>query len=151
MQTYCRKKTGPREFEIHKFNNTILSGADLRIFTYYWKIEHFSQKLKANISRINSPVFSISGLHLRLKAILHHLNRDYLYLQLESLASEVANENSNIILEAGNAFKDIQTQELFKHKIAILDQVSIVVQLYQGSAIIFLLVKGYSNQRSDIT
>lgn len=116
--------TGPRDFEIHKFNNTILSGGDLRIFTYYWKIEQFSIKLKSNISIINSPIFSISGLHLRVKAILNHMNRDYLYLQLEQVKMVENDENTNVILKTGNLFKKIQTNVLFKHKIIILDQVN---------------------------
>lgn len=115
--------TGPRDFEIHKFNNTILSGGDLQIFTYYWKIEQFSIKLKSNTSVINSPIFSISGLHLRVNAYLNHLNRDYLFLQLEQVKIDDNDLTSNIILKTGDFFKKIQTKVLFKHKIIILDQV----------------------------
>lgn len=119
-----RTKTGPREFEIKKLNNTIQLGADLQIFTYYWKIEHFSDKLKSNISTISSPIFSISGLFLRVTATLNHLGRDYLHLQLEQVLSGNGADKSNIILKTGDIFKKIQTKVVFKHKIAILDQVS---------------------------
>lgn len=118
-----RQKSGPRDFEIHRFNNTILSGTDLQIFTYYWKIEQFSAKLKSNVSFIVSPVFSISGLHLRVRATLNHLSRDYLHLQLESVSNNMDDEKSTIILKTGDLFKEIKTKVSFKHKIAILDQV----------------------------
>lgn len=116
-----RPKTGPREYEIHKFNNTILSGTDLEIFTYYWKIEQFSVKLKSNISTLTSPMFSIAGLNLQVKASFNHLGRDYLNLQIEQL--DDGTEKSNIILKAGDMFKKIQSRISFNHKIAILDQV----------------------------
>lgn len=63
------------------------------------------------------------GLHLKIKAILNHLNRDYLYLQLESLPSEALVDDSNVILESGTMFREIETRKLFRHKITILDQV----------------------------
>lgn len=121
-----RTKTGPREFEINKLNNTIQSGSDLQIFTYYWKIEKFSVKLKANISTISSPIFSISGLILRVTATINHLGRDYLYLQLEQVSMEMESKKSNIILQTGNLFEKINTKFAFNHKIVILDQVSCV-------------------------
>lgn len=122
--SFDRYKTGPRDIEIHRFNNTILSGIDLRIFTYYWRIEHFSLKLKSNVSHISSPIFTISGLHVRVKATLNHLHRDYLYLQLESVANDAISDQMNVVLQTGDMFKEIETKVLFKHKIAILDQVS---------------------------
>lgn len=121
---FGRHKTGPRDIEIHRFNNTILSGVDLRIFTYYWRIEHFSQKLKTNITHINSPIFTISGLHLRVKATLNHMSRDYLYLQLEPVANGMMSDQMNVVLQTGDVFQGIETKVLFKHKIIILDQVS---------------------------
>lgn len=121
---FGRSKTGPRDIEIHRFNNTILSGVDLRIFTYYWRIEHFSQKLKANISHINSPIFTISGLHVRVKATLNYMGRDYLYLQLEPVTNGTMSDQMNVVLQTGDMFQGIETKVLFKHKIIILDQVS---------------------------
>lgn len=120
-----RTVTGPRDFEIHKFNNTILSGTDLQIFTYYWNIEQLSAKLKENASVISSPIFSISGLNLRVDAFLNHLHRDFLFLQLEQVeAINAVAENSNVILKTGDLFKKIQTKVMFKHTITILNQVS---------------------------
>lgn len=119
-----RVKTGPRDFEIHKFNNTILSGTDLQIFTYYWKIENFSVKLKSNVTSLASPVFSMAGLYLCVKATLNHLNRDYLYLQLEKVMIKDTSNISNIILKTGDTFKRLDSNESFKHKIIILNQVS---------------------------
>lgn len=51
------------------------------------------------------------------------MRRNYLYLQLEPLSNEMIKNNSNIILETGDLFKEIQTQVLFKHKIVVMDQV----------------------------
>lgn len=61
---------------------------------------------------------------MRVKATLNHLNRDYLYLQLESVANDAITDQMNVILQTGDLFKEIETKVLFKHKIAILDQVS---------------------------
>lgn len=64
------------------------------------------------------------GLNLRVKATLNHLNRDYLYLQLESVPHTVVDDvSSNIILETGDMFKEIETKKFFRHKIVIMDQV----------------------------
>lgn len=132
--------TGPRDFEIHKFNNTILSGADLQIFTYYWKIEQLSTKLKENVSVISSPIFSISGLNLRVDAFLNHLNREFLFLQLEQVvATTVGDDNSNVILKTGDQFKKLQTKVMFKHTITILNQVGttdIISQRFPAKAAI---------------
>lgn len=99
-------------------------GADLQIFTYYWKIEQFSMKLKSNISTISSPIFAISGLFLRVTATFNHLNRELLHLQLEQVSTEKGTAKSNIILKTGDLFEKIQAKNAFKHKIVILDQVS---------------------------
>lgn len=124
INIFFRTKRGPRDFEIQKFNNTILSGADLQIVTYYWKIEQFSVKIKSNISSLNSPMFSISGLALRVKATFNHLGREYLHLQLEQIMTDKDTNKSNFVLKTGNLFKKIETKISFKHKIVILDQVS---------------------------
>lgn len=58
-----------------------------------------------------------------MNAILNHLNRDYLFLQLESVPIDQMADDSNIILETGNMFKEIETKKLFRHKIVIMDQV----------------------------
>lgn len=61
---------------------------------------------------------------MRVKATLNHLNRDYLYLQLETVPNDALSDQMNVVLQTGDMFKEIETKVLFKHKIAILDQVS---------------------------
>lgn len=126
-----RGRTRPRELEVAKFNNTLLRGDEIRIFSYYWRIENFQQRLHDHIGYIDSPVFAIAGLLLQVHATLNHLNRDYLHLQLQSVPSASTKPNqteandysdSNVILETGNMFRDIKTREYFRHKIVILDQ-----------------------------
>lgn len=64
-----------------------------------------------------------------MKATLNHLNRDYLYLQLESVPHTVADDvSSNIILETGDMFKEIETKKFFRHKIVIMDQVMLLCE-----------------------
>lgn len=70
-----------------------------------------------------SPIFRISGLNLRVKATLNHLGREYLYLKLETVSSDHTEGQTNVILAVGDAFKEIKTKVLFKHKITIMDQV----------------------------
>lgn len=139
-----RAKTGPREFEIHKFNNTILSGADLQIYTYYWKIEQFSGKLSSNVTTLTSPIFSIAGFYLQVKASFNHMYRDYLYLQLEQVDADSGMAGSSIVLNTGDMFKKIEAKVAFKHKIIILDQVSSVF-------VFFLLSSKFQIQLEDIT
>jgi hypothetical protein len=55
---------------------------------------------------------------------MNHLNRDYLFLQVEQVSEEYLDKvKSNVILEIGSIFQEIETKKLFKHKIVILDQV----------------------------
>lgn len=95
----------------------------MKIFTYYWRIEHFSSKLKSNVTTIFSPIFTISALNLHVKAILRHLGRDYIFFQIDSIANNQIGDESNVVLATGDAFKEIKTKVLFKHKITVLDQV----------------------------
>ena len=125
LPSAARKPSGPRDFEIHKFNNTILSGKEAQVFTYFWKIENYTEKvqaLKDNSSDLFSPAFVISGFNLRIKATLNHLNRDYLYLRLEEISKEQAHGLSSVILETGDLFHEIETEEAFRYKITVLDQ-----------------------------
>ncbi|GAB0095723.1 mediator of RNA polymerase II transcription subunit 15 [Sergentomyia squamirostris] len=123
LKSLPSKFSSIRESEVHKYNNTILSGQETQIFTYYWKIDHYKEKLKKNITQVESPGFVISAQSLRVKAELNHLKRDYLYLQLEQSPKEVSG-NGSIILETGSIFKEIETKKFFRHKIAILDHTS---------------------------
>ncbi|CAD7005900.1 unnamed protein product [Ceratitis capitata] len=69
--------------EIRKFNNTMLSDSELKVFTYYWKLENFTARIESGHSTlVESPIFSIKGKPLHLVADFQHLNRDFLYLQL---------------------------------------------------------------------
>jgi hypothetical protein len=123
-------RMGLRDFEVYKFNNTIVKSGETKLFTYFWRIEKLKSKLKSSIESLTSPTFSISGLSLRVKATLNHLKRDYIYLQLEQLPT---NEEStpNVVLESGNLFKDIETKKFFRHKIVILNQVRAVYNIYK--------------------
>lgn len=117
--------TGPRDLEIHKFNNTILSGNEIQVFTYFWKIENYTEKMKVhekNSTDLFSPAFVISGFNLRIKASLNHLNRDYLYLRLEELPKNLPTDISSVILETGDLFHEIEASSMFRYKITVLDQ-----------------------------
>lgn len=75
------------------------------------------------MTTISSPVFTISGLNLRVRGTVKNLNRDYLNLQLEKVTKEIlAQTKSNVILATGNMFQAIEPQKLFRHKIIIMDQ-----------------------------
>lgn len=100
-----------------------MSGNEIQIFTYFWKIDNYTDKQTSNKTEIISAVFVISGFNLRVKASLNHLSRDYLYIRLEEVSEDqLAKTNSSIILETGNLFKEIETVKQFRHKIVILDQ-----------------------------
>lgn len=125
MPTSRKILTGPRDFEIHKFNNSILSGNEVQVFTYFWKIENYTQKLKSldrNSTELYSPAFVISGFNLRIKASLNHLNRDYLYLKLEQIPKDQSADVSSVILETGDMFHEIEADTMFRYKITVLDQ-----------------------------
>lgn len=117
------RKNGPRDFEIYKFNNTILTGQEIQVFTYFWKIENYTEKMQKNSTDLFSPAFVISGMNLRLKATLNHLHRDYLYLRLEETPKNYTSSKSSVVLETGDdLFHEIETDKSFRHKIIILDQ-----------------------------
>lgn len=51
-----------RDDEVYKFNNTMLSDQDFRIFTYYWKLENITEHIaNASTKTLKSPMFSIKG------------------------------------------------------------------------------------------
>ncbi|XP_068143336.1 uncharacterized protein [Drosophila tropicalis] len=122
---------GERQQEVDKFNNTMLADQDVKLFTYYWKLDNFTQRI-ANVTTttINSPIFSIRGKSLQLKCTFHHLNREMLNLQLGYAFSTpeqgVSHHNNNIMLDMGlgGFFKQLKwtDQATLKHKISILDQ-----------------------------
>lgn len=135
--------TTAREQEVSKYNNTLITNKDVKVYTYYWRMENFTQNIKdGNSLSIKSPVFSIRGklfynfklsnLNLfycilgkafKITANFQHLNRDYLYLQLEDFSSSPQLSLGNsIILDTGGLFKEINSDN-FKYKMSILDQV----------------------------
>lgn len=102
-------------------------GADLQIFTYYWKIEEFSGQLASNVTTLTSPIFSIGTFYLQVKASFNHMHRDYLYLQLEQTDADSGMARSSIVLKTGDMFKRLEANVAFKHKIIILDQVRMAI------------------------
>ncbi|XP_011180255.3 integrator complex subunit 3 homolog [Zeugodacus cucurbitae] len=109
--------------EVRKFNNTMLSDRELKVFTYYWKLENFTERIESGrSSMVESPVFSIKGKPLHLIAYFQHLHRDFLYLQLTQALKKSSNPN-NIFIDMGGLFKEIANDKIsFKHKISVLNQ-----------------------------
>ncbi|XP_065365433.1 uncharacterized protein LOC135958455 [Calliphora vicina] len=113
-----------REQEVSKYNNTLITNKDVKVYTYYWRMENFTENIKnANSLSMESPIFSIRGKAFKIKAYFQHLHRDFLYLQLEdySSAPQLSLGNS-IILDTGGLFKEINSSDNFKYKMSILDQ-----------------------------
>ncbi|KAH8419533.1 hypothetical protein KR222_004883, partial [Zaprionus bogoriensis] len=116
-----------REDEVDRFNNTMLADSELKLFTYYWKLENITEHI-ANTSSttVKSPVFSIKGKTVQLSCTFQHLHREMIYLQL-TLAypndHEGGRENK-IMLDMGGQLKQLKWAENvpFKHKISILDR-----------------------------
>jgi len=53
---------GARENEVDKFNNTVLADQDVKLFTYYWKLENVTELIKApKLATVSSPIFSFKG------------------------------------------------------------------------------------------
>lgn len=51
-----------RDDDVYKFNNTVLSDQDFKIFTYYWKLENITEHIgNASTTTLKSPIFSIKG------------------------------------------------------------------------------------------
>uniref|UniRef100_A0A1A9WBR3 MATH domain-containing protein n=1 Tax=Glossina brevipalpis TaxID=37001 RepID=A0A1A9WBR3_9MUSC len=97
---------------------------DFRVFTYYWKIEKFTKRLEnENSAVMDSPIFTVGGKALCIRAHFHHLHRDFLYLQLIEVKSTLLS-TSSITLDMGSIFKEIADENHFnfKHKISVLDQ-----------------------------
>lgn len=109
--------------EVRKFNNTMLSDRELKVFTYYWKLENFTERIESgSSSMVESPVFSIKGKPLHLIAYFQYLHRDFLYLQLTQAIKKSSNRN-NIFIDMGGLFKEIANDKIsFKHRISVLDQ-----------------------------
>ncbi|KAL1396626.1 hypothetical protein pipiens_010395 [Culex pipiens pipiens] len=120
-----RKVTGGlRDYEVYRFNNTVVSSGDAKVFKYFWKIEHFTQRLQSNLTTLTSPVFVISGLNLRLKATLNHDGKDNIYLQVEQLSpmDDELRKKPNVILQEGTLYGAVETKKFLRHKIILLNQ-----------------------------
>lgn len=51
-----------REQEVTKYNNTLISNKNVKVYTYYWRMENFTQNIKnGNSLSMESPIFSIRG------------------------------------------------------------------------------------------
>ncbi|XP_058832442.1 uncharacterized protein LOC131690570 [Topomyia yanbarensis] len=115
---------GLRDYEVYRFNNTVVSSGDAKVYKYFWKIEHFTERLQSNVSTLTSPVFVISGLNLRLKATLNHDGKDNVYMQLEQLSpmDEELKKKPNVILQEGSLYGGVETKKFLRHKIILLNQ-----------------------------
>ncbi|XP_032591250.1 uncharacterized protein LOC6557768 [Drosophila grimshawi] len=120
--------TAEREAEIGRFNNTMLADQDFQLFTYYWKLENFTDHISdASTKTINSPKFSIRGKTLQLKCTFQHMHREMINLQL-ALAypshDHASGKENNIMLDMGGQWKQLKWTEhvAFKHKISLLNQ-----------------------------
>uniref|UniRef100_A0A2M4ASA0 Putative secreted protein n=1 Tax=Anopheles triannulatus TaxID=58253 RepID=A0A2M4ASA0_9DIPT len=120
---------GLRDYEVYRFNNTIISTGDAKVFKYFWKIEHFTKRLQAasvrNGATFSSAVFVISGLNLRLHArTVERAGGDLLTVQLEQLSAwdDELRKTPNVILASGAMYGQMETKKFFRHKIIILNQ-----------------------------
>ncbi|XP_053659391.1 uncharacterized protein LOC128708439 [Anopheles marshallii] len=120
---------GLRDYEVYRFNNTVISSGDAKVFKYFWKIENFMKRVRAittlNGATFSSPVFVISGLNLRLHAkTIIKSNGEVLYVQLEQLAAsdDALRKTPNVILASGALYGQVETKKFFRHKIMILNQ-----------------------------
>ncbi|XP_017081126.1 uncharacterized protein LOC108114582 [Drosophila eugracilis] len=117
-----------RDNEVDKFNNTVLADQDVKLFTYYWKLENVTELIQApQLATVSSPIFSYKGKSLQLKCTFHHMNRDLLNLQLGYgifNPQSKPGQSNNILLEMDGIFQNTKwTEDVpLKHKISILDQ-----------------------------
>lgn len=115
---------GLRDYEVYRFNNTVISSGETKVFKYFWKIEHFTERLQSNVSVLTSPVFVISGLNLRIKATLNHDGKDNMYLQVEQLSpmDDELRKRPNVILQEGSLYDAVETKKFLRHKIILMNQ-----------------------------
>ncbi|XP_016924646.3 uncharacterized protein [Drosophila suzukii] len=128
LETNGNSNLGARETEVDKFNNTVLADTDVKLFTYYWKLENVTELIEApNLVTVSSPIFSFKGKSLQLKCTFHHMNRELLNLQLGYgifNPQSKPGQSNNVLIEMGGIFQNTKwTEDLqVKHKISILDQ-----------------------------
>lgn len=116
---------GLRDYEVYRFNNTVISSGETKVFKYFWKIERFTERLQSNVSVLTSPVFVISGLNLRIKATLNHGGKDNMYLQVDQLSpmDDELRKRPNVILQEGSLYGAVETKKYLRHKIILMNQV----------------------------
>ncbi|XP_016970031.1 uncharacterized protein LOC108037876 [Drosophila rhopaloa] len=128
LETNGGTDLGAREDEVDKFNNTVLADQDLKLFTYYWKLENVTELIKApKLATVSSPIFSFKGKSLQLKCTFHHMNRELLNLQLGYgifNPESKTGQSDNILMEMDGIFQNAKWNEdvALNHKISILDQ-----------------------------
>ncbi|KAH8361516.1 hypothetical protein KR084_006910 [Drosophila pseudotakahashii] len=128
LETKGNSDLGARDNEVDKFNNTVLADQDVKLFTYYWKLENVTELIKApQLATVSSPIFSFKGKSLQLKCTFHHMNRELLNLQLGYGIFNPASkpgQSDNVVIEMGGIFQNTKwTEDVpLKHKISILDQ-----------------------------
>jgi len=62
LETNGNSNLGARETEVDRFNNTVLADRDVKLFTYYWKLENVTELIEApNLVTVSSPIFSFKG------------------------------------------------------------------------------------------
>ncbi|XP_049293634.1 uncharacterized protein LOC125769149 [Anopheles funestus] len=120
---------GLRDYEVYRFNNTVISSGDAKVFKYFWKIENFMKRVRASSNAtgatFSSAVFVISGLNLRLHAkTTMTSNGEVVYVQLEQLlaSDDALRKTPNVILASGAHYGQVETKTFFRHKIMILNQ-----------------------------
>ncbi|XP_016955737.1 uncharacterized protein LOC108028420 [Drosophila biarmipes] len=128
LETNGNPNLGARDKEVDKFNNTVLADRDVKLFTYYWKLENVTELITSpNLTTVSSPIFSFKGKSLQLKCTFHHMNRELLNLQLGYgifNPQSKPGQSNNVLIEMGGIFQNTKWNEdvQVKHKISILDQ-----------------------------
>lgn len=63
----------------------------------------------------------VNGLFLRIRAVLNHLQKENMLLELEHLADIESEKDLNIELDDGLVFKEIATEKLFQFNFMVMD------------------------------
>lgn len=66
LETKGNSDQGARDEEVDKFNNTMLADQAVKLFTYYWKLENVTVRIRApKLDTVTSPIFNIRGKPVR--------------------------------------------------------------------------------------
>lgn len=116
--------TENRADEIKTMNNTIRRAGESKIFTYFWKLENFSDHVDSSEDEVTSSVFTIANHNLQAIANFHYLGRDFLNIRIEEVSDEYLRQNkkSAISIETSNVDnQNIDIERYFRHKIVVMD------------------------------